>query len=68
MSTKQVIKAQKFRFYPTKSQEELLAKTFGAVRFFWNKRVESFKLLNGPGFGTCSIKQLKEVYPCLSAL
>ena len=66
MSTKQVIRAQKFRFYPTKSQEELLAKTFGAVRFFWNKRIEAFNNLNGPGFGSCSIKELKEVYPWLT--
>jgi transposase len=66
MSTKQVIRAQKFRFYPTKSQEELLAKTFGAVRFVWNKRVESFNNLNGPGFGSCSIKEFKEIYPWLT--
>ena len=49
--SKQVIKAQKFRFYPTKSQGVLLAKTFGAVRFVWNKRVEAFNNLNGPDFG-----------------
>jgi putative transposase len=64
--SKQVIRAQKFRFYPTKSQEELLAKTFGAVRFVWNKRVESFNNIVGPDFGSCSIKELKEVYPWLT--
>jgi putative transposase len=66
MSTKQVIRAQKFRFYPTKSQEEILAKTFGAVRFVWNKRLEAFNNLNGPDFGSCSIKELKEIYPWLT--
>ncbi|WP_425387743.1 helix-turn-helix domain-containing protein, partial [Aneurinibacillus terranovensis] len=30
-------KAYKFRLYPTKKQEQLLAKTFGCVRFAYNK-------------------------------
>ncbi|AOY76353.1 RNA-guided endonuclease TnpB family protein [Clostridium formicaceticum] len=30
-------KAFKFRIYPTKEQEELLSKTFGCVRFVYNK-------------------------------
>lgn len=30
-------KAFKFRLYPNKEQEELLAKTFGCVRFVYNK-------------------------------
>ena len=29
-------KAYKYRFYPTDEQKELLAKTFGSVRFVWN--------------------------------
>ena len=36
------LKAYKFRIYPTKEQEVLLAKTFGCVRFVWNKLVENF--------------------------
>jgi len=35
-------KAYKFRIYPTKSQEVLLAKTFGCVRYFWNQCVATF--------------------------
>lgn len=35
-------KAYKYRIYPTKEQEVLLAKTFGCVRFVWNKFVENF--------------------------
>jgi len=30
-------KAYKFRLYPTKEQEQLLAKTFGCVRFVYNQ-------------------------------
>ncbi|MBY6267908.1 MAG: hypothetical protein CW344_06400 [Parageobacillus thermoglucosidasius] len=30
-------KAYKFRLYPTKEQEQLLIKTFGCVRFVYNK-------------------------------
>ena len=32
----------KYRIYPTKKQEEILAKTFGCVRFVWNKNVETW--------------------------
>lgn len=35
-------KAYKYRIYPTKSQEVLLNKTFGCVRFVWNKHVAAF--------------------------
>lgn len=37
------IKAYKYRIYPTKKQQELFEKTFGCVRFVWNKNVECFK-------------------------
>ncbi|MCI0501814.1 MAG: helix-turn-helix domain-containing protein, partial [Epsilonproteobacteria bacterium] len=33
---KTIHRAYKYRFYPTKEQEILLAKTFGSVRFVWN--------------------------------
>ena len=36
------LKAYKFRIYPSKEQEVLLAKTFGCCRFVWNKLVENF--------------------------
>lgn len=35
-------KAYKFRIYPTRSQEELLNKTFGCVRFLYNQHVAAF--------------------------
>lgn len=36
------LKAYKYRIYPNKEQEVLLAKTFGCCRFVWNKLVENF--------------------------
>ncbi|GGK29598.1 hypothetical protein GCM10010965_23060 [Caldalkalibacillus thermarum] len=33
-------KAYKFRLYPTQEQAQLLAKTFGCVRFVYNKMLE----------------------------
>ncbi|PTQ56332.1 MAG: transposase, IS605 family [Candidatus Carbobacillus altaicus] len=36
-------KAYTFRLYPTKEQEELLAKTFGSVRFVYNKMLAERK-------------------------
>ena len=35
-------KAYKFRIYPNKTQEVLLTKTFGSVRYAWNNWVELF--------------------------
>lgn len=35
-------KAFKFRLYPTTEQKTLLSKTFGCVRFVWNKAVDAF--------------------------
>ena len=32
----------KFRLYPNKTQEVLLNKTFGCVRYFWNYQVATF--------------------------
>ena len=37
-----ILKAFKYRIYPTKTQESLLNKTFGCVRFIWNHNVEIF--------------------------
>lgn len=36
-------KAHQFRLYPTKEQEQLLMKTFGCVRFVYNKMLEERK-------------------------
>lgn len=41
------LKAYKYRIYPTKEQEVLLAKTFGCCRFVWNKLVENFNNNDG---------------------
>ena len=38
----EILKAFKFRLYPTLIQEQLLNKTFGCVRVVWNQRVETF--------------------------
>lgn len=37
------LKAYKFRLYPNKTQEVLLNKTFGCVRYTWNQNVAQFK-------------------------
>ena len=37
------LKAYKFRLYPNKTQEVLLNKTFGVVRYAWNQNVAQFK-------------------------
>jgi putative transposase len=41
-----MLKAYKFRIYPNKTQRELIGKTFGSVRYFWNKQVEIFNSYN----------------------
>ncbi len=41
------LKAYKYRIYPSKEQEVLLAKTFGCCRFVWNKLVENFNNNDG---------------------
>jgi len=37
-----ILKAFKYRLYPTAQQEVLLNKTFGCVRVVWNHNVEMF--------------------------
>lgn len=39
-------RSYKYRMYPNKTQEELLAKTFGCVRVVWNACVDSFNSYN----------------------
>lgn len=38
-----MLRAYKYRIYPTESQKIKLAKTFGCVRFLWNKNVEIYQ-------------------------
>jgi putative transposase len=38
----QILKAYKYRIYPTEDQEVLLNKTFGCCRVVWNACTESF--------------------------
>ena len=40
------LKAYKFRLYPNKTQEILINKTIGCVRFFWNNQVATFNSYN----------------------
>jgi len=51
------LKAYKYRIYPTKEQEVLLAKAFGCCRFVWNKLVENF---NNGGKEKVTNKTLKD--------
>ncbi len=41
-----MLKSYKYRIYPNKSQQVLLAKTFGCVRYFHNKQVETLNSYN----------------------
>ena len=44
---KQILKAYKVRLYPTIDQQVFFAKSFGGVRFIWNKmlsdKIEHYK-------------------------
>ena len=45
----EILKAYKYRIYPNKEQSIFLDRNFGAVRFLWNKLVNSFNNSNmGP--------------------
>jgi len=52
------LKSYKFRIYPNKTQEILLAKTFGCVRFSWNSWVEAFNKKEQEK----SVKELRQQY------
>jgi len=67
-----VNKAYKFRIYPTKEQEILIAKTFGCCRFVFNyflaKWNETYKETGkGLSYGVCSseLPNLKKEFPWL---
>ena len=42
-----MLKAYKYRIYPTKEQEEYFAKIFGCVRFILDKLVQTYLKPNG---------------------
>jgi transposase len=54
------LKAYKYRIYPTKEQEIMLAKTFGCCRFVWNKLVENFNNNDGTIVNEKSLKDNPE--------
>jgi putative transposase len=54
------LKAYKYRIYPTKEQEVLLTKTFGCVRFVWNKLVENFNNNDGTKVTEKTLKETSE--------
>ena len=58
-----------FRMYPNHTQEVLLAKTFGCVRFIWNKCVETFESydkVKNPNPKTPTKKDLEYEFPWLN--
>lgn len=68
--TKQILKAYKVRLYPTIDQQVFFAKSFGCVRFIWNKmlsdKIEYYKatketLNNTPAQYKKEFEWLKEV-------
>ncbi len=64
----EILKAFKFRLYPTPIQEQLLNKTFGCVRVVWNQRVETFNNWqpNDLSVPDKTIKELKTEFDFLS--
>jgi len=58
-----VLIAYRYRLYPDKEQKTFFAKTFGCVRFYWNKAVE-LKLKNQSS-SVIRPAQLKKEYPFL---
>lgn len=65
----EILKAYKFRLYPTTEQEIMLAKTFGCVRFVWNALVANFNAYGTDDFiERFSEKQIKESNEFLSSV
>lgn len=57
----EVLKAYKYRIYPTPGQQEKLNQTFGCVRVVWNRLVENFNLYGSPSYDPkMSEKTVKE--------
>jgi putative transposase len=62
-----ILKAYKFRIYPTKTQEVILNKTFGCVRYVWNQYVQIFNSHTSysPNMEYNTIKKLRNTFPFL---
>ena len=57
----EVLKAYKYRIYPTPDQQEKLNQTFGCVRVVWNQLVENFNSYGYPSYDPkMSEKTVKE--------
>lgn len=56
-------KAFKYRLYPDEKQVEMLAKTFGCVRFVWNNKVDAF---NTEGLEEKTTTVLRKEFPFLA--
>jgi len=57
----EILKAYKFRIYPTDDQQEKLNQTFGCVRVVWNQLVENFNSYGSSSFNPkMSEKTIKE--------
>ena len=67
MQIQYIYRAYKYRFYPKKSQLELLNKTFGAVRFIWNRYTAAFNNfgIEGPNQSNASVKNFRDNYTFL---
>ncbi|MDY0206483.1 MAG: helix-turn-helix domain-containing protein [Pseudomonas sp.] len=68
--SKHILKAYRFRLYPSTYQQEFLAKSFGCARFIWNKmlndKIEHYEktkttLRNTPAQYKDELEWLKEV-------
>lgn len=44
-----ILRAYKYRIYPTRDQQQFLEKNFGAVRFIWNKLTYAFNSYSKEG-------------------
>lgn len=67
MPSNPIYRSYKYRFYPTPEQTDLLNKTFGAVRFLWNRYTSAFNNYNteGPTQATASVKNFRDNYAFL---
>ena len=59
--SRKIIRAYKYRLYPTKTQQKYLIEVFGCVRFVWNQLVANFNEYSSTGPNRpCNEKILKE--------
>lgn len=67
MPSNPIYRSFKYRFYPTLDQKSTIDKTFGCIRFLWNRRVAAFNSYNieGPSQANASLKELRGIYDFL---